>query len=256
MIKFFRNIRKTVLAEGKTGNYLKYAIGEIVLVVIGILIALQINNWNEQRKDNIKENHIVKSLYDEFIDNYHYIDERKQEFADSHEKYGLALLKLCSQNHADISADSLLALIEESFFAPGYSPKISTFRRIINNEEFNFIQQDSLKTLLNQYETTLQLTFKSNKQIFDHEDELWVYSNDKFGGLNFVKKLDAKYLGLFNTINDAELTFNVNDIVSDRVFESILAHHLQLYSWALNRLNELQELNKTIRDYIDRHYKI
>jgi hypothetical protein len=71
-----------------------------------------------------------------------------------------------------------------------------------------------------------------------------------------VKKLDAKYLGLFNTINDAELTFNVNDIVSDRVFESILAHHLQLYSWALNRLNELQELNKTIRDYIDRHYKI
>lgn len=50
MIKFFRKIRQDLLTKGKTGKYLKYAIGEIVLVVIGILIALQINNWNEQRK--------------------------------------------------------------------------------------------------------------------------------------------------------------------------------------------------------------
>ena len=46
MIKFFRKIRQNLLSEGKTGKYLKYAIGEIILVVIGILIALQINNWN------------------------------------------------------------------------------------------------------------------------------------------------------------------------------------------------------------------
>lgn len=50
MIKFFRNIRKNLLSEGESGKYLKYAIGEIVLVVIGILIALSINNWNENRK--------------------------------------------------------------------------------------------------------------------------------------------------------------------------------------------------------------
>ena len=50
MIKFFRKIRQNLLSEGKTKKYLKYAIGEIILVVIGILIALQINNWNEQRK--------------------------------------------------------------------------------------------------------------------------------------------------------------------------------------------------------------
>jgi len=49
MIKYFRKIRQNLLSEGKTGKYLKYAIGEIVLVVIGILIALQINNWNSQR---------------------------------------------------------------------------------------------------------------------------------------------------------------------------------------------------------------
>ncbi len=52
MIKFFRKIRQNLLRENKTGKYLKYAFGEIVLVVIGILIALSINNWNENRKLN------------------------------------------------------------------------------------------------------------------------------------------------------------------------------------------------------------
>jgi len=52
MIKFFRKIRQNLLMENKTGKYFKYAIGEIVLVVIGILIALQINNWNENRLNN------------------------------------------------------------------------------------------------------------------------------------------------------------------------------------------------------------
>ena len=52
MIKFFRHIRQSLIMENKTSKYLKYAIGEIVLVVIGILIALQINNWNESRKAN------------------------------------------------------------------------------------------------------------------------------------------------------------------------------------------------------------
>ncbi|MDU8884555.1 DUF6090 family protein [Yeosuana sp. MJ-SS3] len=51
MIKFFRNIRKTLINQGKTANYLKYAIGEIILVVFGILIALQVNNWNQLRED-------------------------------------------------------------------------------------------------------------------------------------------------------------------------------------------------------------
>jgi hypothetical protein len=50
MIKFFRKIRQNLLMENKTGKYFKYAIGEIILVVIGILIALQINNWNENQK--------------------------------------------------------------------------------------------------------------------------------------------------------------------------------------------------------------
>lgn len=62
MIKFFRHIRQNLILENKTGKYFKYAIGEIVLVVIGILIALQINNWNENRKDHKMSIEFLKGI--------------------------------------------------------------------------------------------------------------------------------------------------------------------------------------------------
>ena len=65
MIKFFRHIRKSLLMENNTGKYLKYAIGEIFLVVIGIIIALQLNNWNEeQKKLKLKETYRKALLLD------------------------------------------------------------------------------------------------------------------------------------------------------------------------------------------------
>jgi len=62
MIKFFRKIRQKLLSENKFSKYLIYAIGEIVLVVIGILIALQINNWNEDKKGKVELNQYLSSL--------------------------------------------------------------------------------------------------------------------------------------------------------------------------------------------------
>ncbi len=74
MIKFFRHIRKSLLMENKTskpalpaGRYFKYAIGEIVLVVIGILIALQINSWNQNRLDTIEAKKLTKSIYNDIV---------------------------------------------------------------------------------------------------------------------------------------------------------------------------------------------
>ena len=63
MIKFFRKIRQNLVMENrKTGKYYKYAIGEIILVVIGILIALQINNWNEGNKAKEKEREVLLEI--------------------------------------------------------------------------------------------------------------------------------------------------------------------------------------------------
>jgi hypothetical protein len=69
MIKFFRKIRYDLMEKNKTGKYLKYAIGEIVLVVIGILIALSINNWNQVRLERMEEvNAVSRFLADIQVD--------------------------------------------------------------------------------------------------------------------------------------------------------------------------------------------
>ena len=67
MIKFFRHIRQHLLAESKFSKYILYAIGEIVLVVFGILIALQINTWNEARKEAAFENEILSQIRENLI---------------------------------------------------------------------------------------------------------------------------------------------------------------------------------------------
>jgi len=65
MIKLFKKIRYDLMNKSKTGKYFKYAIGEVVLVVIGILIALQINNWNEKQKINSKTQEYYIQLLDD-----------------------------------------------------------------------------------------------------------------------------------------------------------------------------------------------
>lgn len=65
MIKLFRKIRQNLITEGKTANYLKYAFSEIILVVIGILIALQINTWNQERINSREEHRIFQDLSEE-----------------------------------------------------------------------------------------------------------------------------------------------------------------------------------------------
>ncbi|MFL0353979.1 DUF6090 family protein [Xanthomarina sp. GH4-25] len=76
MIKFFRKIRYNLMEQNKTGKYVKYAIGEIILVVIGILIALQINNWNEARKSEDIRNNYYKQVLQDLAKDYKTINNQ------------------------------------------------------------------------------------------------------------------------------------------------------------------------------------
>ena len=72
MFKFFRNIRQSLLMKDKITKYYKYAFGEIVLVVIGILIALSINNWNEARKNRIEQLILINNIIEDLrLDSIH-----------------------------------------------------------------------------------------------------------------------------------------------------------------------------------------
>ena len=79
MIRFFRNLRLRVLSANKFSKYLLYAIGEVVLVVIGILIAVQINNWNENRKIGDIRTTIYQNLLEDLRSDSNYIDEKIEE---------------------------------------------------------------------------------------------------------------------------------------------------------------------------------
>ena len=125
MIKFFRKIRQNLLSEGKTGKYLKYAIGEIILVVIGILIALQINNWNNQRLANKQMNSFLQAIkvdlksdelvFDDRIEYFNELAERKKN-----------ILKLSNFDNLDI--DSLFMMIRPRF--SNYKINTTTFDKI------------------------------------------------------------------------------------------------------------------------------
>lgn len=67
MISFLRKIRQKLFDSGNIKKYILYAFGEIILVVIGILIALSINNWNEGRKENKEQAYLLTHLQQEFI---------------------------------------------------------------------------------------------------------------------------------------------------------------------------------------------
>ena len=107
MIKFFRKIRQNLLMENKTGKYFKYAIGEIILVVIGILIALQINNWNENQKlEKTTEDYYTQLLDDlnnDIISTQSIIKEFSNQqkeynnYISSYDKKGLTPIKAYEQ---------------------------------------------------------------------------------------------------------------------------------------------------------------
>ena len=81
MIKFFRHIRQRLVSENKFSKYLLYAIGEIVLVVIGILIAIQINNKNEENKIEDEMNGIYQSIVDELEADIQTLDKILPDYA-------------------------------------------------------------------------------------------------------------------------------------------------------------------------------
>ena len=138
MIKFFRQIRKSLLSEGKTGKYLKYAIGEIILVVIGILIALAINDSYNNSKNEEKVIAILKQVQQEILANVKDCDRILGYFVNKNSKAQKIYEDLVSveSHHQDI-------IVTEGY--TNLSVNTGGYNRLMDNIE---ILSDKYKVLL------------------------------------------------------------------------------------------------------------
>lgn len=144
MIKFFRSIRQSLLFENKTRKYIKYALGEIILVMIGILLALQVNNWNEQRKDHLKEIASLKSIKSELEFS---LEELKSD-QKATERLHNSTLKVQNYIREKPSiSDSMYTDFFLSYQLAYFFPKTSTYETF-KNGNLELIRSDSLKIVI------------------------------------------------------------------------------------------------------------
>ena len=164
MIKFFRKIRQNLLSEGKTGKYFKYAIGEIVLVVFGILIALSINNWNEQQKQNSQERQLLSGLKIEFTINLNRLD-KVIHFRENSIKSANKLMTYFNKDIIDISEskfDSLQFNIQNVWT---FNPRKGLLNSVITSGQINLISNIELKSHLASFEDMINDTEEENNEI-------------------------------------------------------------------------------------------
>ena len=144
MIKFFRKIRLNLINEGKTGKYLKYAIGEIILVVIGILIALQINNWNENVQQKKEELKTLMSLHEALKTNMAELDQIIQ-VQNLRNKFSEEFLFTDISSQSVLHVDSLITISSQNYT---FNPSTGIYNSIVNSGKLEIITNGSLKNRL------------------------------------------------------------------------------------------------------------
>ena len=169
MIKFFRKIRYDLLEKNKTGKYLKYAIGEIALVVIGILIALQINNYNIQKQNEKIEQIYLLALQNEFKNNIKLLDSTI-----SHNKKVIkGTVKLLSffdskvfdtLSQKTVSLNMAKATAEETYF----NPSTGVLTEIISSGNLKLFKNQELKQKLASFGNTLEMLKHQEKEVLRH----------------------------------------------------------------------------------------
>ena len=151
MIRFFRNIRKKLALENKVSSYLRYAIGEILLVVIGILIALQVNNWNQERKNQNQERNFLLRLQADINTD---VENISSSIHANKTRMQRAEFLLASIDQPQLAEDSSTYFIRSIEYA-GYTnnPIVSdnTFEEIKSSGKLSLIRNETLRNTIQEY---------------------------------------------------------------------------------------------------------
>jgi hypothetical protein len=191
MIKFFRTFRQNLLLEGKNGKYLKYAIGEIILVMIGILLALQINNWNDNWKRLETEKKYYCKLLEDFDLDKEQLEKIQKSIDNSIKSTNEVLLAL---DAGDTTRHYLLNKYVSAIRRDIYVPRNKTFEELIFSGNLNIISDLKIKNELIQYNSDLEsnlTVIQKNRDEFVREVYNLTNSSVEFGlqEVNFVNKL-------------------------------------------------------------------
>ena len=232
MIKLFRKIRQQLLTENKFSKYLLYAIGEIVLVVIGILIALQINNANELRKERAKEKEILKQIRSDLKEDSKFLKNTKiiyQNRLSYFKKIDTTIS--CKKYDLSKGQDSSSILNYRNIFInpKPFLPVSGTYKSIIGDGNTNIIRnKELLKSIQNLYDVQFSSIESIYGTIKDYQMKLaWKRSYEyKFQPYKNLEEINDKQLlaelGYFFEIIHfyGDLIFSYNDKV-DKLIEDI-----------------------------------
>lgn len=187
MFRIFRSLRISLLSQGKTSKYLKYAIGEIVLVVIGILIALQINTWNEERKISKERNQFMQSIKEDLIADTLSLQEILGQW-----NIQLANLNAFKQQvNTTKNIDSLIFLVRyeiSPYFSSFSGFNDNTYRSMLNTGKLTILHPELRKVLQAHYNQQLDTKQFHVNSIELYQTVVRTYTDQ------FPMNIDAKFI--------------------------------------------------------------
>ena len=250
MIKIFRKIRQNLLMENKTGKYFKYAFGEIILVVIGILIALQINNWNENRKNKITEADYYCRILDDLELNEKLIDEN-YELTTNRIKLTKELIKDLNNipNDRSIILNKFTAALRHDVSVPSNI----TFEDLTSSGQLKLLTDIKLKNRLIEYSTflnnTLNLLKENRNEVVKRYTDFELITELGYQDIEYMKKeLDKEHIALLPNINWTNDTSHPYFIKFQDNLVFILGMQIRQKHHFSNLRQELQEPIELLKD--------
>jgi hypothetical protein len=155
MIKFFSKIRYSLIEQNKSGKYFKYAIGEIILVVIGVLIALSINNWIENRKNSIKEIQFLEGFKNDLMANKTELNRviRKAEITSNSSD---SILKLKRRELDSLGIKSFVRFMMDAAGFAVCQTQEGTIQGIMGSGNLDVILNDSIRLAIGSWQANLK----------------------------------------------------------------------------------------------------
>ena len=251
MIKFFRKIRQNLLSEDRTGKYLKYAIGEIVLVVIGILIALQLNNYNDSLNQNDLEQKALHNLKLDFVYNQNELNKSIEELITIKKNSFIILNYTGNKYQTTFDIDSLLQTVGS---VPKFYPQNGFLLDLINSGKLGVLKNDDLRNKLSSWLPTLETLKDREKSVVEFSDDFIRYIIKNGSWLNSDEATSDEDISSLK-FPKSGFEINNNDLLKNFEFENIIENQIVYKSLLLDRHKKCLELNNEIIELLEREIK-